>query len=58
MIVREEGVKWAFLFAPGAHVWIRNGAIKFYNFDSVSEIAIDEDEKAGRKSHGKLDFSK
>lgn len=59
MIVREEGVKRAFLFAPDAHVWIRNGAIKFYNFDSISEVAIDEEEKEGRrKSHGKLDFGK
>lgn len=57
-IVREEAVKRAFRFKPLGKLWIGNGMIKFYNSAIEEELAIDEDEKSGKKSRGKLDFGR
>jgi hypothetical protein len=57
-IVRPDGVRRAFSFPSGTKVWIGNGVIKFYGFEAIEELTVDENERAGKPSAGKLDFSR
>src|SRR5574341_331241 len=53
-LVRHDGLKRAFHFRPGTQVWIGNGMIRFYGFQRPDEIAVDEDERAGKPPLSKL----
>jgi hypothetical protein len=52
------GVKSAFSFPSGTHIWIGSGVIKFYGYEAIQELAVDENEKAGKPPTGKLDFTR
>jgi hypothetical protein len=57
-IVRPDGVKRAFRFPPRTKVWVGNGVIKFYGFEAIQELAVDENERAGKPPAGKLEFTR
>jgi len=53
-LVRPDGLKRAFNFKTGSKIQIGMMTAKFDNEDTVQEISIDEDERAGRQSVSKL----
>jgi hypothetical protein len=55
-LVRADGLKRAFNFRKGSKIQVGMMIVMFTNEDMVQEIAVDEDERAGRGSRSKLKF--
>ena len=56
-LVRADGLKRAFNFRKGSKIQIgMMMMVMFTHKDIVEEIAVDEDERAGRETRSKLKF--